>query len=197
MLDDRELIARILGEDAGAADLFVTRFTRFVWAILVRHLRLETEVAEELHQEVFLRLWEDDYRRLRLWSGDGDFAYYLAPIVRNLAMDRLRAHPGTAEVPLEQDDRSCRLLDPDPDPEELARIQEQRRALEAAVLRLTGRDRELYRRRYDLDESYRQIAEAMGLTVNNVGVSLARLTGRLTRVLCPEVRSSDAGSSTS
>ena len=44
---------------------------------------------------------------------------------------------------------------------------------------LSVRDRELIHRRYYRDESYREIAEALGITVNHVGVALMRAETRL------------------
>ena len=64
-------------------------------------------------------------------------------------------------------------------PEELAMVEDQRRAVERAVEQLRSRDRELYRRRFEQEQSYKVIAEAMGVTVNNVGVALKRLEKRL------------------
>ena len=177
-MEDRALIARVLAGETPAADLMVSRFTRFVWAILVRQLGLPRDLAEDLFQEVFVRLWEDDYRRLRSWSGEGDFASYLAPIVRNLALDRLRVNPDRHERPLDSRDEWSGL-DGEPDAEELAWIHEQREILRRAVGGLSERDRELVRRRYEQELSYREIAGAMNMTVNHVGVALARLTERL------------------
>jgi RNA polymerase sigma factor (sigma-70 family) len=177
-MEDRALIARVLAGNSRAADLLVNRFARFVWAILVRQLALPHDLAEDLFQEVFVRLWEDDYRRLRLWSAEGDFASYLAPIVRNLALDRLRANPDRHERPIESQDEWSDM-DGEADAEELAWIHEQREILCRAVGGLSERDCELFRRRYEQEQSYREIARAMNMTVNHVGVALARLTERL------------------
>ena len=64
----------------------------------------------------------------------------------------------------------------EPDPLELARIQEQREAVERAVTCLAAGDRELYRLRYAEQASYQEISLSLEITVNNVGVRLARLT---------------------
>jgi RNA polymerase sigma factor (sigma-70 family) len=55
--------------------------------------------------------------------------------------------------------------------------------LKMALENLRERDRELIHRRYYLDESYREIAEALGMTVNHVGVSLFRAESRLKNIL--------------
>jgi len=180
-MTDRELIGRVLAHGPGAADHFVTRFSRFVWSILVRDFRIPPERAENIYQDLFVRLWDDDYRRLRMWRGEGAFASYLGPVVRNLALDHLRADPLKTPGRSDRDDDQP-VFDPfdrEPSPEELAMVQQQREKLERAVERLSARDRALYDLRHEQDLSYIEIAAALGLSVNAVGVALTRLTQRL------------------
>jgi RNA polymerase sigma factor (sigma-70 family) len=59
--------------------------------------------------------------------------------------------------------------------------------LEAAIERLPSRDRDLICRRYDMEQSYREIAEALGITIGNVGVSLHRAEKRLKKMLVRRV----------
>jgi RNA polymerase sigma factor (sigma-70 family) len=87
--------------------------------------------------------------------------------VRNLARDYHR------EQRLREDASIEEILD-DPIPEA-----EVRRDIETALSKLSSRDRELIHRRYYRDESYLDIAVALGMTVNNVGVSLLRALNRL------------------
>ena len=55
--------------------------------------------------------------------------------------------------------------------------------LKAAMGKLSERDRDLIHRRYYQEESYREIADALGLTVNHVGVALFRAESRLKLIL--------------
>ena len=180
-VSDRALIHRVLDGDPQAADLFVARFTRLVWWILTHQLRLAPESAEEVYQDVFVHLWGDDYRRLRNWSGEGDFAAYLAPIVRHRGLDCIKKGKARREQPLpDAEEESGRdPVDDCPGPEELARFEEQRRQLEEAVATLGEQDRRLYELRFVEEQSYREIALACGITVNNAGVRLNRLVDRL------------------
>jgi RNA polymerase sigma-70 factor (ECF subfamily) len=176
-VSDRALIDRVLTGDTQAADAFVTRFSRLVWWILIHQIRLSTEPAEEVYQNVFVHLWEDDYRRLRLWTGDGDFAAYLAPIVRHRAMDRIR-QTESHRLP-ETDEPRVDPVDEHAGPDELARVEERRRMLERAVVTLGDTDRELYELRFVEERSYKEIADVLGITVNNVGVRVSRMIERL------------------
>lgn len=189
MSDDRQLVSRVLAGDPKAADLFVTRFTRLVWWILIHQIRLAREPAEEVYQDVFVHLWENDYRRLRNWSDDGDFAAYLAPIVRHRALDRLRQEqgkherqlPGAGDEPLPEPADDC------PGVDELAWVAQQRRLLDRAVVKLGEQDRRLYELRFSKDKSYREISVSLDITVTNVGVRLNRLVERLRAAITAEL----------
>ncbi len=187
MYSDGELIARVVGGDPAAADLFVGRFGRFVLCILGRGLNLATQDAEEVFQQVWLRLWEDDYRRLRHWRGEGEFKSYLAILVRRAAYDYLRARSKNGWLDNSPDDSVLSgQFDPaalEPGADEMAAAAELRQATRSALARLNPRDRDLITRRHMQGQSYREIAEEMHLTVNNVGVALSRAEGRLRAIM--------------
>lgn len=189
MFEDRQLVNRVLAGDSRAADLFVTRFTRLVWWILIHQIRLAREPAEEVYQDVFVHLWEDDYRRLRNWSGDGDFAAYLAPIVRHRALDRLRHEQSKRDRQLPDTGAEPRPepADDRPGADEQAWIAQQRRLLEQAVAALGEKDRRLYELRFLKDRSYREISVSLDITVTNVGVRLNRLVERLRTAIGAEL----------
>jgi RNA polymerase sigma-70 factor (ECF subfamily) len=65
----------------------------------------------------------------------------------------------------------------------VARAQLHRENVNAALHDLSPRDQELIRLKHFEDLSYREIAERLGLTVTNVGVSLSRAENRLRRIL--------------
>ena len=181
-LTDRVLVDRLLAGDPEAADLFVTRFSRLVWAVLVRDFRLSDDEFDDIYQEVFLRLMQDEYRRIRLWHGEGDFAAFLCPIVRNRALDFVRRKHPEREHALD-DHENEDITAQGPDQELLAWIDEQRRAVERALESLPREDRELYRLRCEEELAYRKIAGQLGITVNLVGVRLARLVDKLRRAV--------------
>jgi len=182
---DETLIAGVIAGDPDAADQFVDRFSRFVWSILACDLHLDQDRAADLSQELFARLWEDGYRRLRNWRGDGAFVSYLGPIVRNLANELLRRDPRRREDPLDPQDGNppYEVSDDQPSPEDLATLEEQRTALRRAVERLSPRDREIVRRRVELEQSHDEIAAALGMTANAVAVAWHRINERLIRLV--------------
>jgi RNA polymerase sigma-70 factor (ECF subfamily) len=185
---DRELIHAVIDGDPGAGDAFVTRFTRFVRSILLHEFRLGAEEADDLFQTVFERLWEEGYRRLRLWHGDGDFAPYLGPIVRNTALDHFRRAGRDPLRDCINEDTFELLVGSEPSPEEQAGVEERRRMVERALETLGSRDRELYRLRYVEELKYREIGEILGMNTNSVSQALWRLEQRLERLVDDRLR---------
>jgi RNA polymerase sigma-70 factor (ECF subfamily) len=181
MQSDRALIDAVIGGVPGAADEFVLRFSRYVYAILLRGVGLPEENADELFQDLFVHLWEDGFRRLRLWQGQDNFAAYLAPIVKNLAVSHVRKLGRQPVIDPVDGEPFEELARREPTPEELAAVEEQRRHVEQAVSELGERERRIYRLRFVEQKKHREIAEELSMTVSAVGVALARLERKLNR----------------
>ncbi len=184
--DDVELVREIVAGDHAAAAVFVDRFSGLVYAVLMRDVGLPQERAEDVYQSVFLRLWENNYRALRLWECKGSLAAYVATIARHLAYDHLRLNPKPPAPPPGNDDPPPDPPQDDPDALDEIIAQCDRATVRKALGMLSDRDRELLARRHTQDQSYREIATAMGLSVNNVGVALYRAERRLRDLLREE-----------
>lgn len=184
---DSALIARILRGERRAHDAFVQRYERLIYRILYR-MGFSGEEVEDLRQQVFVHLWEHDCRRLRQWRGGGKFSSYLGIVVTRLAWDTRRSRPAipTPSIMWEAEEGGGICAPPDAawDPEAAALRGERAAAVQGALDRLSRRDRELIRRRHGHEQSYREIAAALEITVNHVGVALARAEERLRRTLC-------------
>jgi RNA polymerase sigma-70 factor (ECF subfamily) len=85
-MTDEMLIAAVAHRDEAAFTILYDRYVRAVFALAIQVVQ-EHEVAEELTQEVFIRLWRHAaiYRVER-----GRFASWLFGITHNLAIDELR-----------------------------------------------------------------------------------------------------------
>jgi len=93
---DATLIAQILDGDPGAFDMLYERYEGKIRARLIRIVR-EESVAQDLAQEVFLRVWA----RVEQWSGKGTFSAWLNRMATNLALNHLRSIKRRREHPLE------------------------------------------------------------------------------------------------
>lgn len=95
-LTDRELVdAVVRGGEAAFAGL-VARYRGLVYQHLASILR-DGPGAEDLTQEVFLRLW----RQADGWRGEAPFPAWLLRIATNLALNHLRARRRRREQPIE------------------------------------------------------------------------------------------------
>lgn len=95
---DGELLARIANGDRQAFRGLYTQTSARLFAVCLRILR-NREEAEEVLQEAYVKIWERSYQ---YDPARGAMLPWLATIVRNCAIDRLR-QPGRDMVPLDDD----------------------------------------------------------------------------------------------
>ena len=184
-VSDRELVTAVVAGNPEAAALFVERFFRFIVAIAGRFAPTQTSLSRTVSQNVIEHLWENDFRRLRMWSGEGDFVSYLAPIVKRKAVDYLRApwHQRVVVLGLptgdDYDTGPFDLPDDGPDAGKSLLTEERRLSVRAAMDKLGARDREVLDRRWLREETVSEIAEALRLTENAVHQALHRASRNL------------------
>jgi RNA polymerase sigma-70 factor (ECF subfamily) len=85
-LDDRALLARVSDGDSRALDTLYERYSRVVYGLALRILG-EAELAEDVVQETFWRVWR---RSGTFQSGRGQVASWIFGIAHNLSVDELR-----------------------------------------------------------------------------------------------------------
>lgn len=167
---DEECLRRFRAGDEAAFDRLTDRHARAT-VRFASHLLGESHEAEDVAQEAFLRLvvlarrGDFDPRR-------GRVAPLLFRIVRNLALDRLRARRGgapleDASVPLSSDDGVER--------------EERRLAVGAIVATLPACERAALVLREFEGLSYREIAEVLGTTLESVKNWIFRARRRVER----------------
>ena len=152
------------------------RLVRF----LTRYLRTK-DAAEDVAQEVFVRLWE---RRTEI-DPDRSLRAYLFTAARNRAMDLLEheqvvqryAGEGANDA-LGSSQPGTPAADADLLAQELAEV------AAVAVANLSPRMREIYHLSRDEGLSAAEIAEALGITTQTVYVQL----GKIIRALYPSLR---------
>lgn len=171
--------ARMLeGLQAGHEAAFEALFRRYygrVYGLLYRLVGIE---AEDLAQEVFLRL----YRRPPRAPGT-DVGAWLYRVAVNLGYNALRARRrwrGYRDA-LGQASDGRGWQGKEPGPETLAERAEEQRVVRAALARLKPRHTQLLTLRYN-GLSYREIAEVLGVAPGSVGTLLARAERAFQRV---------------
>jgi RNA polymerase sigma-70 factor (ECF subfamily) len=109
-LSDSEIMLRVKAGDDSAFDYLVLKFRRAIIGFMYRMARNQS-VAEELAQEVFLRV----YRSRQGYAAEAKFSTWLYRIATNLALNHLRDTKNErAEVSMsldEPDEESGRSID--------------------------------------------------------------------------------------
>ena len=110
---DQTLIRKIVKRDAAAFETLFARHSASVRQHILNIVRVES-AAEDLVQEVFLRVWT----RAEQWNGQGEFTGWLFRIATNLSLNHLRTVRRRRQEPLETppdefDEEEERPPDPD------------------------------------------------------------------------------------
>lgn len=167
---DQQLMMRLRGQDACAFETLFDRYRQVVYAQLARMVR-EPNTAEDLTQEVFLRVWN----HAEQWTGQGAFRSWLLRIAANVALNHLRSVKRRREQPLdfpvetvapgaafEPIDANAR------DPEEEAERTETARRIQELVEGLPEEKRAVFRLAHDADMAVREIALQLGIPEGTV-----------------------------
>jgi RNA polymerase sigma-70 factor (ECF subfamily) len=178
---DSELVARVgRGDEAAVRQIVSTKLPRIL-SLSARLLGDRTE-AEDVAQEVFLRIW----RHASAWKpGLALFDTWLHTVTLNLCRDRLRKRREKTlpELP----DRA----DPSPDAEETLREAEAARSVSAAIDALPERQRLAILLVHYQDMTNIAAAETMGIGVEALESLLARGRRTLRQTLAVEETDDD------
>lgn len=168
MESDAELVARCRAGDDEAWHALVERYARYVHAIAAQAFRLPPEAAEDVFQEVFLRVYE---RLHTLRSGDS-LRPWIAQLTRRCCLDRLRADRR------ERPDEALALAEAGAAEDVAARLDEAL-TVRLALEELSSECRQVLDRFFARDESYRTIGEQLGLPSGTVASRISRCLGKL------------------
>jgi len=176
------LMQRVREDDAGAFEELVERYQQRLVGIL-QHLVGDAEEAEDLAQEVFLRV----YRSRKKYHGKAKFSTWLFTIANNLAMNSLRSKRRKPVVPLNLRDsgplgpRPAEQLVKDRAGQPMHHLQQEELALvvQQALTGLNERQRMAVVLNKFEDLGYAEIADVMGLTAKAVKSLLCRARDNL------------------
>lgn len=174
MATDHELVKGVLERDVQAFNLLAQRHGPPIRNHVLRILRDEA-AADDLLQEVLLRLWE----RAAQWNGRGTLRSWLIRIATNVAVNHLRSVRRRRQRPLEalagkgdeeqQDTVPGWMVDASAlGPDEVAQQAEQHQVLRHLVDGLSEEKREIVRMVHDEQMDHAQAAEALGIPLGTV-----------------------------
>jgi RNA polymerase sigma factor (sigma-70 family) len=165
---DEDLARACRAGDQEAWAALVQRFSRYVYAIAIKAYRLSDDDAEEVFQEVFARTFE----HLPELRSDAAIRPWIGQLTRRLAVDRLR------QSRREQlSDESVEAIE-DRASRELEQI-ELAVGVRAAMATLTNDCQEILDRFFARDETYREIAAALGIPMGTIASRISRCLAKL------------------
>jgi RNA polymerase sigma factor (sigma-70 family) len=165
-LSDARLVARCREGDEAAWGELVTRFSRYVYAIIGQGFGLRAENAEDVFQEVFARA----YQHLGRLRDDEAIRPWIAQLTRRLCIDQLRS--GSRE---QLSDEEVEPADVD---ETLDRLEEAL-AVHEALAELPEHCQEILDRFFARDESYQTIGAALDIPSGTIASRISRCLGKL------------------
>lgn len=183
-LADRRTMAALAAGDPYALETLYDRYATVVITVIQRMVR-DRRIAEELLQDVFLRIWQhaEKYEPER-----GQVRSWILGIAHNLALNELRrqrrrpviadsqpptsAESGTSESPI------VRMPDPGPQPDEIAWLRERRARLAGALDQLPEVQRtviSLYATGHSQSEIATRLNEPLGTVKTRMRRGLLKL----------------------
>lgn len=174
---ERDLLRKAAGGNLFAFEEIVRRYQRRVYGVALRIVRRH-DVADDVAQESFIRAW----RALASFDLARPFGPWICRIAANLAVNHVRSPRAREEALPEGHDEQ-----PSPAADALEGVldAEARAVLSRALLALPPDQRAVFVLRVHEELSYKQIAEALELSIGTVMSRLSRAREKLREALAP------------
>jgi RNA polymerase sigma-70 factor (ECF subfamily) len=176
---DEQLLAAYRGGDVRAFERLLARYEKPIWSFLRRFVR-DAEAAEDLLQEVFLRVVRDAQESGPSWKGEAKFSTWLYTIARNLCIDRARriairgsgsgspspSIDGASDGEGEAETAALheRIAAPGPATDAVVAGREAARRIDRAVAQLPDDQREVFLMREVMELPFAEIASLVGVS---------------------------------
>jgi RNA polymerase sigma-70 factor (ECF subfamily) len=187
--DEKDLVARCRQGDDDAWRELVDRFGPKVYAISY-HFTLKREDAEELSQEIFLKLFENLHR----YDGGFPLVAWVLSVSRNLCIDRYRRKKREKSFRFVSDEAVTALLKSEDDPAGMALKKERTQLLFAALSEIPDDLAEILILRDLNGLAYDEIGTALELPEGTVKSRLFRARAEVARKIRERHEKRTAGS---
>jgi RNA polymerase sigma-70 factor, ECF subfamily len=164
---DQQLIADYLTGDEQSLELLIKQYLKPIHSFVYRYVG-STPEAEDITQEVFIRVW----RNLKKFDQDKSFKTWIFSIAKNASLDFLKKRKTIPFSEFENEDGENMItetfVDPSPLPHELLERAGMAQVLTSAMEKLSPKYRMVLFLRYNDHFNFREIAESLGEPLNTV-----------------------------
>lgn len=161
LLQDKEIVERILNGDVQAFELIINRYEISIARFIYQMVR-DKETAEDLTQEVFILA----YNKLFTYKSDYKFSAWLYRIARNKTIDYIRKEGKVKSVNLDDIGPICSN---ESSPEEIIEFRELKETIESFIRTLDIIDKQILTLRYTKHElTFNDIADMMNMSLSSV-----------------------------
>ena len=190
---DRHLLEGCLSGNRGAGESFVREFSDLVYRTIqytlsVKHVQFSRNDLEDLHNTVFLMLFEGNCKKLRQFRGDNgcSLATWIKIVTSRIVLNHLRKK-GMDSMGWQSKrfslDELPELMGSEDGPWSQMEKIEQERLIKAGIQRLPPRDRLFLILHFEKGMTIKQVAKTMQLTVDNAHTVKHRAIQKLKSLL--------------
>ena len=177
LMDERELVLRLIdGDEDAFCELYAAYKNRLLY-FAMKFVK-SREFAEDIFQDAFTVVWQSR----RFINPDASFSSYLYTIVRNRILNQIRDMANEDKL---KEQILSHAVDSANETNNKILFDDLKDVVSRALEQLTPRQREVFNMSRDLQMSHKEIAEALGVSVNTVqehiSVSLKVIRAYLTK----------------
>ena len=187
--EDKALLSRCFSGDRKASETLVLRFSNLVYRsiqhiLMIRQVAFNTQDLEDLHNTVFLRLFENRCKKLRQYQGKNgcSLASWIRIVTVRIVLNHLRKK-GIDSITWQKRrialENLPEFIGDEPSPWVEMEKAEQENMLEHGMRKLPPRDRLFMKLHFDHGLTVPEVAETMQLSVDNVYTVKHRAIQRL------------------
>lgn len=191
-ISEKELLTASIQGDKAAWDRFVEKYTDLIYNTILKTLRiyhsdfLYQDLAD-IHNNIFLSLIEDDYKKLRQYKGINGctVSSWIMVIATNTTLNYIKRNKTSISLddPLDED-RSLRDTISDPQPSVIKQMEESEQSeILREIMDGLGSDDKLFLGYYYEEElSPEEIAGIMNLSVSAIYSKKSRIIEKLKKI---------------
>ena len=164
-IDERTLVLQLIeGDEDAFCELYAAYKNRLIY-FAMRFLK-SREYAEDIFQDAFTIVWQSR----RFINPDASFSAYLYTIMRNRILNQLRDLANRDKL---REQIFSQAVNYTNETKDEILVNDLRQFISRALQQLTPRQREIFEMSRERQMSHREIAEALGISVNTVQESIS------------------------